>query len=181
MPLFVSRPFFKLSVGCASALILLATSTVAKVQADDFGHDIGFTFNLNSKDHSFDWYGDKSDHYSLDFSLNNWGDSFDSFSFGERDWDKGQHHDDFFTFAWKDKDGKHDSGWQGFGDCPPPDTSCWNWNQGGNGCSGGDPNGGGSPAAPEPGAGYLSLIAAGAMALLFVRRNSRQRPASRLG
>ena len=195
MPLSLYRPFLNLSVGCASALLLFATAMVTKVQADDFGHDIAFAFDLGNKDRSYDSNSDsgKSDHDTVDFSFNNCGDSSgsDSFNFGDGNRDRGSHHDDFFAFTWKDKDGKHDegkhdSGWS-FGDCPPPDNSGCNWNHGGrgdgNGCSGGDsnggcpnggdPNGGGS-ATPEPGAGYLSLIAAGAMAGLLIRRGRRQ-------
>lgn len=184
MPLFVNTlPFNKLTIGCASALFLFASPMVAKVQAGDFGHDVAFTFDLSTKDHWSDSDSGKSDHDSFDFSFNKCGGSFgfDGGSYGDWDSGKDRHHDDFFGFTGKDKDGKHDSGWQGFGDCPPPDPRCWNWGQGGNGCSGGDPNGGGSPAAPEPGASYLSLIAAGAMALLLVGRKARQRTPARRG
>ena len=53
---------------------------------------------------------------------------------------------------------------------------------GGNNNTGGSPGGGngspsdgGSPATPEPGVPFLSLIAAGAMALLLIGRKARQR------
>lgn len=191
----ITRPFHIFSIGCASALLLLTASTVTKAQADDWGRDVAFTFNLDTRDRGHD--SDKSDggksDQNFDFSFNNWGCSSDSGhnSLGGWDSEKDRQIEQLIASLLRDLDRDrddrgHDFGWLGSGDGKS------GWNQGGDSCSGGngndngnggsgctggngDPGNSGTPAVPEPSVKLLSFIAASGMALLLFGRNRRQR------
>ncbi len=201
MPYFISHPFRKMAVGAASALVLLTAHAGAHdtgksdSQSDKFGD---FNFALNFDDSRFGDSGSHDwDNQSFNFNLGSTGHGsrggedilklkIELLELEIRDaeksrksWDDGgskfvfdRHHGDGhdFGYPWSGHDGGHDGGGDstsGNG-CGNPDPT------GGNGCGNGDPNGGNS-ATPEPGTGYLSLLASGAMALLLVGRNLRRR------
>lgn len=98
---------------------------MAKVQADDFGlREIAFNYELGHKSHSSLGDSGKSSHDSFDFSSSKWDDSF---SFGDKGfdtWGRDRGHDrgEFFVFTWKDggkdRDDRHDFGWQHSGNWP---------------------------------------------------------------
>ena len=203
--MFVSRPFLKIGFSCASVLLLVTANAgahdsdkrdsqslrIAEVEFD-LASDVRYL-----KSHGVENFGDLSNFdnssgwENSDRSGKSSKDDRDSrFSFDRHD---GWH----FEFVDSRHDGHGDhgrgndwgDGWfgggfpqggNGGGDC----TGGGNSNGGdpicgGNPtCGGGDPNGGGDPgnsATPEPRASVLSVIAAGAMALLLVGRNVRRR------
>ena len=150
---------------------------------ENFGDLSSLDRNDSGRDDSFGW--ENTDHSGKSSK-----DDRDSrFSFGQHD---GWHFE--FVDSRHDDRGDHGRGnnWgdgsfgggfpqsgngggcNGGGDSNGGDPIC-----GGNPiCGGGDPNGGGDPgnsATPEPRASVLSVIAAGAMALLLVGRNVRRR------
>jgi len=197
--MFVSRPFLKIGVSCASALLLVTANASAHDSHDsdsqsfqiaqaelDLALDVRYL-----KSHGVDNFDDLFKSNGGDSGGNNsfsWEDSDHSgksskgdnrFSLGKRD---GWH----FEFA----DSRHDehgrgNDWGGSGSYgggfPQNGNGGGDCNNGGgdsNGggnpvCGGGDP--GGNNATPEPSRSVLSIIAAGAMALLLVGRNVRRR------
>jgi hypothetical protein len=150
---------------------------------ENFGDFSSFGRNDSGRDDSFGW---EDSNHSGKSSKN---DRDSRFSFDRHDgWhfefvdsrhdDPGHGRDN--DWGWGNGNGNGSFGGNGGGDCNGGGNSnggdpiC-----GGNPiCGGGDPNGGGDPgnsATPEPRASVLSVIAAGAMALLLVGRNVRRR------
>jgi hypothetical protein len=203
--MFVSHPFLKIGMSCASALLLLTANAsahdshesdsqsfrIAQAELDlafdvrylksqgveNFGDLFKFDRGDSGGGHSF--AGEDSDHSGKSSK----GDGDDRFSLGKRDgW-----HFEFVDSRHDDHDWGNDQGrgndWGGNG------PFCGGFPQNGNGggdsngggnpvCGGGDPISGGDPgnnATPEPSRSALSFIAAGAMALLLAGRKVRRR------
>jgi hypothetical protein len=145
---------------------------------ENFGDFSSFDRNDSGRDDSFGWED------SNDSGKSSKDDRESRFSFGRHDnW-----HFEFVDSRHDDRGdhGRGDKGGDGYfgGGFPQSGNGGGDCNGGGdsNGgnpiCGGGDPNGGGDPgnsATPEPRASVLSVIAAGAMALLLVGRNVRRR------
>jgi hypothetical protein len=195
--MFVSRSFLKIGLASTSALLLLAAN--ASAHDSDNRDSQSFRIAQTELDLALDIRYLKSQGVEnfggLDFGRENsfgWEDSDHSGKSSKDDRDSRfslGHHDGWhFEFA----DSRHDDhgrgnnwgdgsfgggfpqGGYGGGDC----NGGGNSNSGDPICGGNPTCGGGDPgnsATPEPRASVLSVIAAGAMALLLVGRNVRRR------